>query len=67
MGMFNWARCCTGNYKIFCFLPLPLTQLHLCSLQLSLDNFKLQPPVTFRLAAGSGPVHLAGWHRISKD
>lgn len=38
-----------------------------CSLQLSLDNFKLQPPVTFRLAAGSGPVHLAGWHRISKD
>ncbi|NWH74193.1 NPM3 protein, partial [Piaya cayana] len=34
------------------------------SVQLSLDNFKLQPPVTFRLAAGSGPVHLAGWHQI---
>lgn len=69
-GALRWI-CLTGpgagNYRIFCFLPLPLTQLHLCSLQLSLDNFKLQPPVTFRLAAGSGPVHLAGWHRISKD
>jgi len=32
-----------------------------------LDNFRLQPPVTFRLAAGSGPVHLAGWHQIGKD
>lgn len=37
------------------------------SLQLSLDNFELQPPVTFRLTAGSGPVHLAGWHRTGED
>ncbi|XP_054133272.1 nucleoplasmin-3 isoform X1 [Melozone crissalis] len=47
-------------------IAVPVANLKLsCQPLLSLDNFKLQPPVTFRLAAGSGPVHLAGWHRIS--
>uniref|UniRef100_A0A8C3PK34 Nucleophosmin/nucleoplasmin 3 n=1 Tax=Calidris pygmaea TaxID=425635 RepID=A0A8C3PK34_9CHAR len=49
-------------------IAVPVANLKLsCQPLLSLDNFKLQPPVTFRLAAGSGPVHLAGWHQISKD
>ncbi|NXD75456.1 NPM3 protein, partial [Halcyon senegalensis] len=46
-------------------IAVPVANLKLsCQPLLSLDNFKLQPPVTFRLAAGSGPVHLAGWHSI---
>uniref|UniRef100_A0A8C4TQK1 Nucleoplasmin-3 n=1 Tax=Falco tinnunculus TaxID=100819 RepID=A0A8C4TQK1_FALTI len=46
-------------------IAVPVANLKLsCQPLLSLDNFKLQPPVTFRLAAGSGPVRLAGWHRI---
>uniref|UniRef100_A0A8B9EWY6 Nucleoplasmin-3 n=1 Tax=Amazona collaria TaxID=241587 RepID=A0A8B9EWY6_9PSIT len=46
-------------------IAVPVANLKLsCQPLLSLDNFELQPPVTFRLAAGSGPVHLAGWHRI---
>uniref|UniRef100_A0A8C9GB06 Nucleoplasmin core domain-containing protein n=1 Tax=Pavo cristatus TaxID=9049 RepID=A0A8C9GB06_PAVCR len=48
-------------------IAVPVANLKLsCQPLLSLDNFKLQPPVTFRLAAGSGPVHLAGWHQICK-
>ncbi|XP_009707524.1 PREDICTED: nucleoplasmin-3, partial [Cariama cristata] len=40
-------------------IAVPVANLKLsCQPLLSLDNFKLQPPVTFRLAAGSGPVHL---------
>ncbi|ETE56623.1 hypothetical protein L345_17666, partial [Ophiophagus hannah] len=31
---------------------------------LCLDNFEFQPPVTFRLRSGSGPVHLSGQHQI---
>ncbi|XP_030341648.1 nucleoplasmin-3 isoform X2 [Strigops habroptila] len=47
-------------------IAVPVANLKLsCQPLLSLDNFKLQPPVTFRLAAGSGPVHLSGWHRIA--
>ncbi|OXB75514.1 UNVERIFIED_CONTAM: hypothetical protein H355_016575, partial [Colinus virginianus] len=46
-------------------ITVPVANLKLsCQPLLSLNNFKLQPPVTFRLAAGSGPVHLAGWHQI---
>ncbi|XP_010224637.1 PREDICTED: nucleoplasmin-3 [Tinamus guttatus] len=46
-------------------IAVPVANLRLsCQPLLSLDNFQLQPPVTFRLAAGSGPVHLAGWHQI---
>ncbi|XP_026707305.1 nucleoplasmin-3 [Athene cunicularia] len=46
-------------------IAVPVANLKLsCQPLLSLDNFKLQPPVTFRLAAGSGPVHLTGWHQI---
>uniref|UniRef100_A0A8D2NU37 Nucleophosmin/nucleoplasmin 3 n=1 Tax=Zosterops lateralis melanops TaxID=1220523 RepID=A0A8D2NU37_ZOSLA len=49
-------------------IAVPVANLKLsCQPLLSLDNFKLQPPVTFRLAAGSGPVHLAGWHRINSS
>uniref|UniRef100_A0A803XSX4 Nucleophosmin/nucleoplasmin 3 n=1 Tax=Meleagris gallopavo TaxID=9103 RepID=A0A803XSX4_MELGA len=48
-------------------IAVPVANLKLsCQPLLSLDNFKLQPPVTFRLAAGSGPVHLTGWHQICK-
>ncbi|XP_013359561.1 PREDICTED: nucleoplasmin-3 [Chinchilla lanigera] len=32
--------------------------------QLSLDDFQLQPPVTFRLRSGSGPVRITGRHQI---
>uniref|UniRef100_A0A8C4LLY8 Nucleoplasmin-3 n=1 Tax=Equus asinus TaxID=9793 RepID=A0A8C4LLY8_EQUAS len=32
--------------------------------QLSLDDFQLQPPVTFRLKSGSGPVRITGRHQI---
>ncbi|XP_025925338.1 nucleoplasmin-3 isoform X1 [Apteryx mantelli] len=47
-------------------IAVPVANLRLsCQPLLSLDNFQLQPPVTFRLAAGSGPVHLAGWHQIT--
>ncbi|NXF79334.1 NPM3 protein, partial [Sclerurus mexicanus] len=46
-------------------IAVPVANLKLsCQPLLSLNNFKLQPPVTFRLAAGSGPVQLTGWHRI---
>ncbi|KFW96232.1 Nucleoplasmin-3, partial [Phalacrocorax carbo] len=46
-------------------IAVPMANLKLsCQPLLSLDNFKLQPPVTFRLAAGSGPVHVTGWHQI---
>ncbi|XP_073760388.1 nucleoplasmin-3 isoform X3 [Callorhinus ursinus] len=31
---------------------------------LSLDDFQLQPPVTFRLKSGSGPVRITGRHQI---
>ncbi|KFV76027.1 Nucleoplasmin-3, partial [Struthio camelus australis] len=47
-------------------IAVPVANLRLsCQPLLSLDNFQLQPPVTFRLVAGSGPVHLAGWHQIT--
>ncbi|XP_062988618.1 nucleoplasmin-3 [Elgaria multicarinata webbii] len=44
---------------------VPVANLKLsCQPWLCLDNFELQPPVTFRLRSGSGPVHLAGQHQI---
>uniref|UniRef100_A0A7M4F5L1 Nucleophosmin/nucleoplasmin 3 n=1 Tax=Crocodylus porosus TaxID=8502 RepID=A0A7M4F5L1_CROPO len=49
-------------------IAVPVANLKLsCQPSLSLDGFTLQPPITFRLAAGSGPVHLAGQHRVGKD
>ncbi|XP_075790623.1 nucleoplasmin-3 [Pelodiscus sinensis] len=46
-------------------IAVPVANLKLsCQPVLSLDNFQLQPPVTFRLKSGSGPVHLAGQHQI---
>lgn len=38
----------------------------LSSSQLSLDDFQLQPPVTFRLKSGSGPVRITGRHQIGE-
>uniref|UniRef100_A0A8D0KN58 Nucleophosmin/nucleoplasmin 3 n=1 Tax=Salvator merianae TaxID=96440 RepID=A0A8D0KN58_SALMN len=46
-------------------ISVPVANLKLsCQPWLNLDDFQLQPPVTFRLRSGSGPVHLAGQHRI---
>nr|XP_060624238.1 nucleoplasmin-3 [Anolis sagrei ordinatus] len=35
-----------------------------CLPMVSLHNFELEPPVTFHLRSGSGPVHLSGRHQI---
>ncbi|XP_053306038.1 nucleoplasmin-3 [Spea bombifrons] len=35
-----------------------------CQTMVNVDNFELQPPVTFRLKSGSGPVLLSGRHVI---
>uniref|UniRef100_A0A8D0H4Y5 Nucleoplasmin-3 n=1 Tax=Sphenodon punctatus TaxID=8508 RepID=A0A8D0H4Y5_SPHPU len=46
-------------------IAVPVANLKLsCQPSLNLDNFQLQPPVTFRLRSGSGPVHLTGRHQI---
>ncbi|XP_044293000.1 nucleoplasmin-3 [Varanus komodoensis] len=46
-------------------IVVPVANLKLsCQPWLCLDNFEFQPPVTFRLRSGSGPVHLAGQHQI---
>ncbi|XP_065264585.1 nucleoplasmin-3 [Emys orbicularis] len=46
-------------------IAVPVANLKLsCQPTLSLDNFQLQPPVTFHLKSGSGPVHLSGRHHI---
>lgn len=41
-------------------------QAFLLIFQLSLDDFQLQPPVTFRLKSGSGPVRITGRHQIGE-
>lgn len=33
---------------------------------MSLGGFEIMPPVTFRLQAGSGPVHISGQHFVSE-
>ncbi|XP_020646524.3 nucleoplasmin-3 [Pogona vitticeps] len=46
-------------------ITVPVANLKLsCQPSLCLEHFELQPPVTFRLCSGSGPVHLAGQHQI---
>ncbi|XP_038614217.1 nucleoplasmin-3 [Tachyglossus aculeatus] len=46
-------------------IAVPVANLKLsCQPMLSLDDFQLQPPVTFRLKSGSGPVHVTGRHQI---
>ncbi|XP_032081707.1 nucleoplasmin-3 [Thamnophis elegans] len=46
-------------------VAVPVANLKLsCQPWLCLDNFEFQPPVTFRLRSGSGPVHLSGQHQI---
>ncbi|KAM9133664.1 nucleoplasmin-3 [Pangshura tecta] len=47
-------------------IAVPVANLKLsCQPVLSLDNFQLQPPVTFHLKSGSGPVRLSGRHQIT--
>ncbi|CAJ0935129.1 unnamed protein product [Ranitomeya imitator] len=42
-------------------ITVPIATLKLsCQTMINLDNFVLQPPVTFRLRSGSGPVQLSG-------
>uniref|UniRef100_A0A2K5CNA3 Nucleoplasmin-3 n=1 Tax=Aotus nancymaae TaxID=37293 RepID=A0A2K5CNA3_AOTNA len=44
---------------------VPVANLKLsCQPMLSLDDFQLQPPVTFHLKSGSGPVRITGRHQI---
>ncbi|XP_006831331.1 PREDICTED: nucleoplasmin-3 [Chrysochloris asiatica] len=46
-------------------IAVPVANLRLsCQPMLSLDDFQLQPPVTFRLRSGSGPVRITGRHQI---
>ncbi|MEJ1276315.1 fibroblast growth factor 8 [Cricetulus griseus] len=48
-------------------IAVPVANLRLsCQPMLSLDDFQLQPPVTFRLKSGSGPVRITGRHRIAR-
>ncbi|CAI9548563.1 unnamed protein product [Staurois parvus] len=42
-------------------ITVPIATLKLsCQTMVNLDNFVIQPPVTFRLKSGSGPVLLSG-------
>ncbi|XP_050997138.1 nucleoplasmin-3-like [Acomys russatus] len=46
-------------------IAVPVANLRLsCQPMLSLDDFQLQPPATFRLKSGSGPVCITGRHQI---
>nr|XP_039323782.1 nucleoplasmin-3-like [Saimiri boliviensis boliviensis] len=46
-------------------IAAPVANLKLsCQPMLSLDDFQLQPPVTFHLKWGSGPVQITGRHQI---
>ncbi|KAG5195966.1 hypothetical protein JEQ12_011602 [Ovis aries] len=48
-------------------IAVPVANLKLsCQPMLSLDDFQLQPPVTFRLKSGSGPVRITGRHQIGQ-
>ncbi|XP_036293851.1 nucleoplasmin-3 isoform X2 [Pipistrellus kuhlii] len=49
-------------------IAVPVANLRLsCQPMLSLDDFQLQPPVTFRLKSGSGPVQITGRHQIGES
>ncbi|XP_012873179.1 PREDICTED: nucleoplasmin-3 isoform X2 [Dipodomys ordii] len=49
-------------------IAVPVANLKLsCQPMLSLDDFQLQPPVTFRLKSGSGPVRITGRHQIDDE
>ncbi|KAB0402951.1 hypothetical protein E2I00_003609 [Balaenoptera physalus] len=46
-------------------IPVAVANLKLsCQPMLSLDDFLFQPPVTFHLKSGSGPVRTTGRHQI---
>ncbi|XP_074151496.1 nucleoplasmin-3 [Sminthopsis crassicaudata] len=46
-------------------ITVPLANLRLsCQPMLSLGDFPIQPPVTFHLKSGSGPVYVTGRHQI---
>ncbi|KAM8924819.1 nucleoplasmin-3 [Pelodytes ibericus] len=38
-----------------------------CLLSVNLEQFEIQPPVTFRLTSGSGPILIAGRHIIASS
>ncbi|XDB65445.1 hypothetical protein AB1E18_018736 [Capra hircus] len=49
-------------------IKVPVANLKLsCEPMFSLDDFQLQPPITFCLMSGSGPLQITGWHQISKE
>uniref|UniRef100_A0A2K5ED07 Nucleoplasmin core domain-containing protein n=1 Tax=Aotus nancymaae TaxID=37293 RepID=A0A2K5ED07_AOTNA len=49
-------------------IAVPVANLKLsCQSMLSLDNFQLQPPVTFHLKLGSGPVQITGSNDVSEE
>uniref|UniRef100_A0A452EU14 Nucleoplasmin core domain-containing protein n=1 Tax=Capra hircus TaxID=9925 RepID=A0A452EU14_CAPHI len=46
-------------------IKVPVANLKLsCEPMFSLDDFQLQPPITFCLMSGSGPLQITGWHQI---
>ncbi|XP_029466072.1 nucleoplasmin-3 [Rhinatrema bivittatum] len=46
-------------------IAVPIASLKLsCQSMVNLEGFELQPPVSFRLKSGSGPVYVTGHHQI---
>ena len=46
-------------------IKVPVANLKLsCEPMFGLDDFQLQPPITFCLMSGSGPLQITGWHQI---
>ncbi|KAM4703253.1 nucleoplasmin-3 [Rhinophrynus dorsalis] len=46
-------------------ISVPVANLRLsCQIMVNVENFELQPPVTFQLKSGSGPVLISGRHII---
>ncbi|XP_030060646.1 nucleoplasmin-3 [Microcaecilia unicolor] len=49
-------------------IAIPIANLKLtCQSMVNLEHFDLQPPVSFRLKSGSGPVYVTGHHLIVHD
>nr|XP_033796032.1 nucleoplasmin-3 [Geotrypetes seraphini] len=49
-------------------IAIPIASLKLaCQSMVNLERFNLQPPVSFRLMSGSGPVYVTGHHLIVHD
>ncbi|KAG9467692.1 nucleoplasmin-like protein NO29 [Eleutherodactylus coqui] len=62
---YNVVEVTARNYKDE-DITVPVATLKLsCQTMVNLDNFILQPPVTFRLKSGSGPVQISGQVMVS--